>query len=101
MANPTAQQSEALTQLTPERSLSRAALVLGLSTINQPVRFHCSVRVWKAVSLLVYPTAQQSEALTQLRPKSSLSWVALVLGLGTIAHLSSVRMPQAQLRPGR
>src|SRR5271163_4582694 len=87
LADPTAEQSEALTQLTPSRLLPWAALVLGLGAIDQPAPFHCSVRVWAAVPLLAVPTAQQVEPLPQLTLLSSLFRAALVFGLGTIDQL--------------
>ena len=79
--SPTAQQSEALTQLTPKRSLSWVALVLALDTIDQLVPFHCSARVWPAAAVAgdshgpAVRAADTADAFEGLLP-----WV--VLGLG-------------------
>jgi hypothetical protein len=61
---PTAQQSEELTQATPE-SWSVPS-VLGVATMDHALPFQCSARV---LGPFWNPTAQQSEELTQASPE--------------------------------
>lgn len=82
-AKPTAQQSEALRQASPDKALVCEGLVLGVATIDQALPFHCKARVCSGRPLRLRPTAQQSEKLMQVTPWRSLLG-ELVLGVVTM-----------------
>ena len=70
LSDPTAQQSVGDAQVTPERALFCAVLVLGEATIVHEVPFQCSMSVCWVLPLLKSPTAQQLEAEAQVTPES-------------------------------
>lgn len=85
-AKPTAQQSEALRQASPDKALVCDGLVLGVATIDHTLPFHCKAKVCSGRPLLLRPTAQQSEELMQATPWRSLVG-ELVLGVVTMDHV--------------
>jgi hypothetical protein len=87
-ATPTAQQSEVLTQATPERKLTDE-VVLGVGTMDQALPFHCSANVCPGAPLMgkVCPTAQQSEVLTQATPERRENVEGFGLGVGTMDQM--------------
>ena len=62
-AKPTAEQSEAPAQVTPERTLAEVLGLRELATIDHAVPFQCSASVCPGEP--VKPTSQQSEVLAQ------------------------------------
>jgi hypothetical protein len=111
-AIPTAQQSELLAQATPIRSLACEGLVLGVVTTDQPLPFQCWARLWTVPPLKkLPPTAQQSEAVTQVTPDKGLfpgaetmdqvNLLALAAGVAARAPTATVAMRNTVAAPAR